>query len=427
MNIGNSATNITGNTEQSRRGDPGASLNILLIEDNTIDAEMVARLLGRQRPGGKGPQQTNIIHVGYFQQGLEMLAKNKNIDIVILDLHLPDGEGRSLVERLNEEYSDVPVVVMTGLDVDENMGVELVREGAEDYVNKNSVTQNSLQRIIRYAIERRNLVNQIKQQSEILKENNRELESFAYIASHDLRAPLINIKGFSSELKYAIDALLPLLERNSPKLSPEERVTVNRLMTENIPQALGFIQSSADRMNKLISALLQYSRLGKRKLSYESIDTNQLVQRCLDTMQHQIKSSGAAIVVEQLPEIIADRLSIEQVFSNLLDNAVKYLDPHRAGEIRIAALQDKKGTTFSVADSGVGIAEDDMQKVFEIFRRGGTGVKVPGEGIGLANTRAIIRRHNGDIWFESVYGRGSTFFFNIPFDLPSDKDVSNED
>lgn len=429
MSIASPANSIMGNTdntEQTRHSDLATPLNILLIEDNTIDAEMVARLLARQRPGG-GLQQTNIIHVGYFQQGLEILAKNKNIDIVILDLHLPDGEGRTLVKRLNEEHSDVPVVVMTGLHVDENMGVELVREGAEDYVSKGSITQGSLQRSIRYAIERRNLANQIKQQTQILKENNRELESFAYIASHDLRAPLINIKGFSSELKYAIDTLMPLLERNSPKLTPEEQATVTRLMMENIPQALGFIQSSADRMNKLINALLQYSRLGKRKLAYEGIDTNQLVQRCIDTMQHQIKSSGATITVEQLPEIIADRLSIEQVFSNLLDNAVKYLDPRRPGEIRIAAVQDKKGTTFSVTDNGVGIAEDDMQKVFEIFRRGGAAGRVPGEGIGLANTRAIIRRHNGDIRFESAQGRGSRFFFNIPFDLPPDKDLNDED
>jgi signal transduction histidine kinase len=418
MNDSNPATGY------GRRGQPTGPLNILLIEDNTIDAEMVGRLLGRQRMGLKGSQQANIIHVGYFQQGLEVLSQNKNIDIVILDLHLPDGEGRGLVQRLNEQHSDVPVVVMTGLDVDENIGVELVRQGAEDYVSKGAITENSLRRSIRYAIERRFLDNQLKQQSEILKENNRELESFAYIASHDLRAPLINIKGFASELKYAIDDLTPLLEKHSEKLQPDERVSAARLLSENIPQALRFIQTSADKMNKLISALLQYSRLGKRKLTYENIDAGELIGRCIETMQHQIRNSGARLVAEQLPEIIADRLSMEQVFSNLLDNAIKYLDPGRPGEIRITASRDKKGTTFSVTDNGVGIAQDDMQKVFEIFRRGA--VNAPGEGIGLANTRAIIRRHNGDIWFESTHGKGSTFFFYIPFELPIDKDLSDE-
>jgi signal transduction histidine kinase len=418
MNSGNPSP------DSGRPGKITVPLNILLIEDNTIDAEMVGRLLGRQRSGIKGSQPTNIIHVGYFQQGLEVLSQNKNIDIVILDLHLPDGEGRNLVQRLNEQHSDVPVVVMTGLDVDESMGVELVRHGAEDYVSKGAITENSLQRSIRYAIERRSLGNQLKQQSEILKENNRELESFAYIASHDLRAPLINIKGFASELKHAINDLTPLLEKHSDKLQPEEQAEITRLLSENIPQALRFIQSSADKMNSLISALLQYSRLGKRKLSYESIDAGGLVGRCIETMQHQIRNSGAAVIAEQLPQITADRLSIEQVFSNLLDNAIKYLDPGRPGEIRIRASRDKKGTTFSVADNGVGIAPDDMQKVFEIFRRGS--VNVPGEGIGLANTRAIIRRHNGDIWFESAHGKGSTFFFYIPFELPIDKDLSDE-
>lgn len=401
-------------------------LNILLIEDNTIDAEMVSRLLGRHRVGNKHSPQTNIIHVGYFQEGLEILGQNKDIDIVILDLHLPDGEGRQLVRQLSEQHADVPVVVMTGLDTDESIGIELVREGAEDYVSKSSVTESSLQRSIRYAIERRALDNQIKQQSETLKENNRELESFAYIASHDLRAPLINIKGFSSELKCSIDVLMPLLERNAPKLNPGERETIANLLEKSIPQALGFIQSSADKMNKLITALLQYSRLGKRRLVYESIDINFLVKQCIDTMQHQVKTAGVKILAEQLPVIIADRLAIEQIFSNLLDNAVKYLDPNRPGEIRIAALQDKKGTTFSVADNGVGIAEEDIDKVFAILRRGGTADTVPGEGIGLANARVILKRHNGEIWFESQPKKGSIFFFNIPFDLPTYKDANDD-
>lgn len=426
MNGGSPVRGVTGKTEYKRPGEIPGLLNILLIEDNTVDAEMVARLLNRRRTG-KNSQQMNIIHVDFFRRGLEVLANNSAIDIVILDLHLPDGEGSSLVRQLNELYSDIPIVVMTGLDTDETMGVELVREGAEDYVSKSSVTDSSLQRSIRYAIERRTLGNQIKQQTAILRENNRELESFAYIASHDLRAPLINIKGFSSELKRALDTLSPLLERNSARLNPGDRETIAQLLSETIPQSLHFIHSSADKMNKLISALLQYSRLGKRKLAYETIDVNQLVRHCIETMQHQIKGSGTKITLEQLPEIIADRLSIEQVFSNLLDNAIKYRDPGRSGEIRIAAFQDKTNTTFSVADNGMGIAEDDLQKVFEIFRRGSTALGVPGEGIGLANTRVIIRRHNGDIWFESVYGKGSTFFFNIPFDLPPDKDLSHEE
>jgi signal transduction histidine kinase len=316
---------------------------------------------------------------------------------------------------------------MTGLDSDESIGVELVRHGAEDYVSKNSVTESSLHRSIRYAIERRSLDNQVKQQSEILKEHNRELETFAYIASHDLRAPLINIKGFSSELKYSIDILVPLLEKISSKLNAEEKETVAKLLQESIPQALGFIQNSADKMNKLVAALLQYSRLGKRKLAYESIDINNLVQQCINTMQHQIKTSGAKITVDQLPTITADRLSLEQVFSNLLDNAVKYLDPGRPGEIHIGATQDKKGTTFSVTDNGVGITDDDLHKVFEIFRRGEAAVKVPGEGIGMPNSRAIIKRHDGDIWFKSVPGKGSTFFVNIPFDLPAGEETSDAD
>jgi signal transduction histidine kinase len=399
-------------------------LNILLIEDDAIDAAMVERLLGNCYLKGRLSHNPKIIHTEYFQKGLDILEQNKRVDVVILDLHLPDGAGGELVRQLSKQYSEVPIVVLTGLDADDTLGVELVREGAEDYVCKDSVSESSLHRSIRYAIERHSLANQVKRQAQELKESNEELESFTYIASHDLRAPLVNIRGFSAELKSSVDSVLPALQKALPILAGDDKRVVEKELQKRIPSALAFIESSAEKMDRLIEAILYYSRLGRRKLKFEQVDSNELVKLCLNALEHQIKTTQTTIELGSLPVIVADRLSVEQVFGNLLDNALKYLDPGRAGRINIGCSEDRLQTTFWIKDNGRGMAQDDQHKVFEIFRRAGNVDKIPGDGIGMPNARAIIKRHNGSIWFESALGKGTSFYFTIPKNLSKDAGTS---
>jgi signal transduction histidine kinase len=241
---------------------------------------------------------------------------------------------------------------------------------------------------------------------------NEEVRRFAYIVSHDLRAPLINLKGFASELRTACDMLQATLSTILPHLEAPQRADVSRALDQDIPEALGFIDTSVTRMDHLIRAILHLSRLGRRELFLEPLDMRALVQGTVQTLAHQIAQHQVQVTVEQLPTVIADRTAMEQIMGNLLANAVAYLAPGRPGEIVITAERRPEGTMFHVRDNGRGIAADDIPKVFELFRRVGP-QDVPGEGLGLAYVQMLVRRHGGDIWCHSTLGVGTTFTFTM--------------
>jgi PAS domain S-box-containing protein len=246
-----------------------------------------------------------------------------------------------------------------------------------------------------------------------LREINEEIRSFAYIVSHDLRAPLVNLKGFSSELELIMKELTPLLERCVETLEEGERKRIGDLFRKELPEALEFIGSSADRMDRLLNGILKLSRLGVQELKPEPVDTGDLVRTVLRYLAHQIEERNAVVTVGALPEVTADRAAMEQVFGNLMDNAVKFLAPDRQGRIEITAETTSDMTVFHIVDNGRGISENEIEKIFEIFRRAGR-QDIPGEGVGLAYVKTLIRRHGGRIWCVSEPGRGSTFSFSLP-------------
>jgi signal transduction histidine kinase len=242
---------------------------------------------------------------------------------------------------------------------------------------------------------------------------NEELKTFAYIVSHDLRAPLINIRGFTSELKMAVGVIARSLEKNPNLLDDAEGKEIAGLLKEDVPEALRFIDSSAKAMDNLINAILKLSRLEQKNFKREKMNTGAVVESVLKSLLFQIEANGTMVCVGSLPDIEADGVSMEQVFANTITNAVKYLDPTRPGKIEISGQERQDDVLFTIMDNGRGIAEDDMGKVFQIFRRAGK-QDVPGEGMGLAYVQTIIRRHGGHIWLESEPGVGATFFFTIP-------------
>ncbi|MEW5800993.1 MAG: ATP-binding protein [bacterium] len=249
--------------------------------------------------------------------------------------------------------------------------------------------------------------------AEEVKEANEELKSFAYIVSHDLRVPLVNIKGFSDELSLAVKEGLSVIEKYLPRIDEEDRETLSRAFKEDMPEALEFIRSSVQRMDRQINSILKLSRLGHREHRLELVDTGAVVQSIVKTMAHQLEQCSAQVIVGKLPEIVVDRTDIEQIMGNLLDNAIKYFHPDRPLEIEMSAECSHEETIFHFRDNGRGIAEDDIHKVFEIFRRAGVQDK-PGEGMGLAYVKTLLRRHGGHIWCESKLGAGTTFSFAIP-------------
>jgi signal transduction histidine kinase len=245
-----------------------------------------------------------------------------------------------------------------------------------------------------------------------LERSNEEVKNFAYIVAHDLRVPLVNLKGYSSELRTALGVIGANLDAALPHLAQEKQTEVAIALHEDVPEALEFIINSVSRMDSFINAVLLLSRLGRRYLKPESLDMTTLIQPIVETMAHQIQERGITLTVAPLPEVIADRTSMEQIMGNILGNAVKYLDPERPGQIEVTAQANGAETTFRIRDNGRGVAADDMEKVFAPFRRAGK-QDTPGEGMGMAYVQTLVRRLGGRIWCESEIGKGTTFTFTI--------------
>jgi PAS domain S-box-containing protein len=238
-----------------------------------------------------------------------------------------------------------------------------------------------------------------------LRESNEEIQRYAYIVSHDLRAPLVNVMGFTSELGETQAELRTLLAGN-PQAARIEA---------DMGEALGFIGAAVTRMERLIAAILKLSREGRRRFEPEPLDMTTLIRRLADATRHQAGVQNATVTVApDLPGIAADRLAVEQIFGNLLDNALKYLEAGRPGRITVTGEPAAAGRVrFAVADNGRGIAPQDHARVFELFRRSGAQDR-PGEGIGLAHVKALVRALGGRIDLASEPGRGSTFTVTLP-------------
>lgn len=261
------------------------------------------------------------------------------------------------------------------------------------------------------------LESRVRERTQSLEEANEELMQFTYVVSHDLRAPLINIKGFAGELRSIADSLRTACDRCKEQVEEGAQRRVQGIVHKEMPEALYYIEESVTRMDRQINAILALSRLGHKPLCFEDIRMDDLVKRILRSMAHQIERQGVTVTVQALPEVKGDVDAMEQIMGNILDNAVKYLSPDRPGEMTITGEQTESHSVFHIRDNGRGIAEEDREKVFMIFRRIET-KDIPGEGVGLSFVQALVRRHGGRIWYESQPGVGTTFSFTVPNELP---------
>ncbi len=256
------------------------------------------------------------------------------------------------------------------------------------------------------------LEKRVEERTVELRAANEELKTFAYIISHDMRSPLVNIKGFSDELRYALDTVKAVTKDALPSLKEEEREKLLVSIEEDVPEALGYIDSSEKRMNNLIAAILKLSRLGRKELRFSTVHMNDIVQVILDSLAYQIEQKHIHVTIGELPDVVADPTAMEQIMGNILENALTYVDPQRAGMIDISGEKNYDYTLFHIRDNGRGMAHDDIPKIFEIFSRVGQR-DATGEGMGLAYVQTLVRRHGGKIWCESSPGEGSTFTFSI--------------
>ncbi len=251
-----------------------------------------------------------------------------------------------------------------------------------------------------------------------LQRANAEIQRFAYIVSHDLRSPLVNVMGFTAELETARKAIAGYVSKSDAEgwHAPDSDTRI--AIEEDLPEAIGFIRSSTQKMDRLITAILNLSRQGRRTLAPETLDLTALARGVADSLEHRVHETGTSLTVEPLPTIVNDRVAVEQILSNLVENAVKYLQPGRPGVIRVTGSSTHGQTTIEVTDNGRGIEARDHERVFDLFRRSGAQDQ-PGEGIGLAHARALAYRLGGFIEVQSAVGEGSTFRLILPTDWTS--------
>jgi signal transduction histidine kinase len=265
-----------------------------------------------------------------------------------------------------------------------------------------------------------------------LVEANEEIQRFAYIVSHDLRSPLVNIMGFTSELEALRKDIFEQVKELSGEIAKlkaqsaeadgsegtAEEIAIDQL-GQDFDEAIRFIKSSIANMDRLINAVLKLSREGRREFNPQRIDVKGLVESIGQTVAHRAVDLGASIEIGDLPSIETDRLALEQIFTNLIDNALKYGRPGEPLHIVVKGRTSAVNAIFDVEDNGRGIDPADHKRVFELFRRSGKQDR-PGEGIGLAHVRALVRRLGGGMGLTSEPGRGSTFTVTLPLRWAAD-------
>jgi PAS domain S-box-containing protein len=263
-----------------------------------------------------------------------------------------------------------------------------------------------------------------------LMQKNQENETFVYSVSHDLRSPLVNLQGFSRELGLACGEIRAILaDANLPAAVQNRGLN---LMDRDMAESIQFIQSAVMRLSSIIDALLRLSRAGRLELQWQPVDLNATISRIVDAMNATVTERGARVSVKDLPIAWGDATVLEQIFANLIGNALNYLDPRRPGVIEVGCQNFPSAPDsrvngpwiFYVKDNGLGIPDSYQHKIFQAFQRLHPEA-AKGEGMGLAIVRRFVERHGGKIWLESTLGAGTTFFVALPIE-PANNGTAKE-
>ncbi|MDD9951782.1 MAG: ATP-binding protein [Zetaproteobacteria bacterium] len=365
---------------------------ILLVEDNPDHAYLIEQVILA------APEKYQVVWKKNFVSAAESLQNNQ-YSLILLDLSLPDCEaGKTLLNFQQICYT--PIIVLTSLD-DQELALNSIQMGAEDFYYKSELTEgHHFAKSIRFSLERAEWKRKVREQNVKLQNytielerSNRDLESYAFIASHDLQEPLRKIIGFSQIL----------VEDCSEKLGPED--------LEN----LEIISKAASRMQRLIDDLLEYSRVDKGNLKISKIEIHKLVDVALQQLSFAIDNQKAQInVAFDFDSIYSEYSMVLRIFQNLLSNALKFHHADTSPIIHISGEEQKERWMFTVKDNGIGINPEYFDKVFTIFQRLHSREEYEGTGVGLAICQRILERLGGSISLESEVGQGAQFKFEIP-------------
>jgi signal transduction histidine kinase len=401
------------------------AVRVLLVEDSASDALLLQESLGETRPG-----EFDFTHVESWAEAVRCL-REKEFEVLLLDLSLPDITGRETFLRARAEAPNLPIVVLTG-EANEELGLDAVRHGVQDYLIKGQAYGRQTVRALRYAIERKQVEDALKRTEEALRQSERQLrqwnselerrvaertaslaetindlEDFSHSITHDLRAPLRAIRSFAQILG-------------------EECLACGR------PQAQEYIHritSAAARMDKLILDVLQYSRLARSELRLAPVDVQELLRGIVQSYPSFQPSEVEIQIDGPLSRVLGNEAALTQCFSNLLGNAIKFVAPGTRPHVRIwaeagkaegkrqkakhgARQQAAPSVRLWFADNGIGIPKDAQARIFNMFQR--LDKSYDGTGVGLTVVRKAVEKMGGRVGLESELGKGSRFWVELP-------------
>ncbi len=376
------------------------ALNVLLVEDNPGDAHLIQRLLTKSSATKHALETVDRLNAGIERCG------HGSVDVVLLDLGLPDSQGFATVATMRAAAPHVPIIVLTGLN-DLELAVHAVREGAQDYLVKGMVTADTLERAMYYAIERKNLEEQLTQYSEHLEElveqKTAELKraerlaaigQMAAMVGHDLRSPLQAILNTIYLERKQVDLLEGYL---APRKAPS---------AQELRGGLDKLDEQVAYMSSMVTDLLDFARTPNPKITHTSVD--QLIDDALGRVVAPNNVEIQKKLDPSLPDIDVDPFLMQRALTNIIGNAFQAMP--EGGTLSIVTRKNGQSASIEVADTGMGIPPENISKLFEpLFS-----TKSRGVGLGLAIVKSIVDAHGGTITVESDLGRGSTFCIALP-------------
>lgn len=357
-------------------------LNILLVDDDEDDYIVTHDLLEEAEIC-----QFHLDWVNNYQSALELIKKDCH-DLYLFDYRLGEYNGIELLKESLKLGCEKPIIMLTGLG-DHTVDQKAMKEGAADYLVKGQIDTPLLERTILHALERKEFQAKQEQLLKEVKSANQDLKDFAYIVSHDLKAPL---RGLHSLADWLLKDYQDCLDENGKEM-------------------LELMQKRVKRMNDLIEGVLEYSRVGRIKEEKVEINLQELVTDITDSIVPSEKIN--VIIKKPLPTIIFEKTRIKQLFQNLISNAVKYINK-TPGKIEIDYSDQNNFWEFQIRDNGCGILEKDFQTIFQIFQTLTSFEKSDSTGIGLTIVKKIVEMNGGKIWVKSELEKGSTFYFTLP-------------
>jgi signal transduction histidine kinase len=372
------------------------TLQVLLVEDNAGDVRLLREMFGKERPDSF--ELTHFLRMGEAEIHL---AKG-GVDIVLLDMGLPDGHGLDTVRRAHRVAPDVPMIVLTGLD-DEALAAEAMKEGAQDYLIKGQIENRALPRALRHAIER----HRMQTETDLIRTQQIQFkDEFLSHVSHELRSPLSAIRQF----------VTILLDGLAGELKPEQH------------EYMGIVLKNVKQLQSMINDLLEVTRVQAGKLVIEPQRTSisDAIAYAVDTLQGAATAKRIVLTSDMallLPSICTDPTRLRQILIILVDNAIKFTQAN--GEVKIQAKVSDKDPSLlvlEVSDSGCGISPDMTERIFDrLFQTSDPSLEGrKGLGLGLYICKELVTRQGGQIWAKSTPGQGSVFSVTLPiFSLPT--------